>query len=139
MMSRALKIVLITIAVLVSLWLTHGGIVRHRLKGEHPDAKMLRQAYSLYHLDRYDEAIASFDRVLRRNPTLEPALVGKGRILYAQGKFSEAIEMYDRALKTDPKSSVNWYTKAEILHRMGKNVEALASIDEGITHIPGKT
>jgi tetratricopeptide (TPR) repeat protein len=47
------------------------------------------------------DAIARFDRVLRRAATYIPALVGKGDALAGSGKLDEAVKAYREALAAD--------------------------------------
>ncbi|MEH2405592.1 MAG: tetratricopeptide repeat protein [Nostoc sp.] len=49
-------------------------------------------------LERYEEAVASFDKALKIKPEKHEALVNKGNVLVKLKRDKEATEFYNRAL-----------------------------------------
>lgn len=58
--------------------------------------------FSYYALLDYDRAIAEFDRVLERAPSLSRAWAGKGFAMRRAGRFAEAIDALEQAHVLDP-------------------------------------
>jgi tetratricopeptide (TPR) repeat protein len=58
---------------------------------------------ALYNIERYQEAIANFDKVLVKVPDYVGSLYYKGLCLEKIGKVNEAIAFKDKAAKVDPK------------------------------------
>jgi len=65
-------------------------------------------------LNRYEEAIASYDRVIAINPNSDDAWVGRGNALDDSGKPQEALAAYDRAIALNPNSEWAWYNRGVI-------------------------
>ena len=63
---------------------------------------LLSVGIALYNLERYNEAIAQFNRVLAVEPTNIDAIYYKGLSLYNLERYIEAIAYYDRILEIDP-------------------------------------
>ena len=53
-------------------------------------------------LERYDEAMVSFDRALELEPQSREALNFKGRLLYFQNRNAEAAAIFQKLLAVDP-------------------------------------
>jgi tetratricopeptide (TPR) repeat protein len=64
-----------------------------------------RLGQSLLATDRLDEAAASFEVVLERNPDDPSGLLGAGDVAEARGEHRKAISLYQRGLRFDPAAS----------------------------------
>jgi tetratricopeptide (TPR) repeat protein len=80
---------------------------------------------------KYYEAISSFDKVLKNDPSNFMALLGKGYALEKLEKYDEAISYLDKALKIYPNNAYailfkedSLYSKALTLVSLGKYGEA---------------
>jgi tetratricopeptide (TPR) repeat protein len=62
------------------------------------------KGYALHNLQRYDEAIASYDKAIEINPNDADAWHNKGTALDELGKYNEAIACYDKAIEINPDS-----------------------------------
>ncbi|HEY9735836.1 MAG TPA: tetratricopeptide repeat protein [Trichocoleus sp.] len=62
----------------------------------------VRQGYTLLAQDRVNEAIASFQAVLRQNPRDIDAQLGLGIAYRRAGRDSDALAVYQRVLELDP-------------------------------------
>ena len=56
-------------------------------------------------LGRYDEAVASYDKVLAARPGMFEALVNRGTALLSSRRQEEALESYGEALRLHPDSA----------------------------------
>jgi len=74
----------------------------------------------------FDQAIASFHRVLELDPKYAPAHANLGIALYAQRKLDQAIASFRRTIELDPKNAIAGVNLGIALHEQGK-------LDESIT------
>lgn len=63
-------------------------------------------------LERYEEAIATFDKVIELNPNSYKAWNYRGYILVNLERDEEALDSFDRALNIHPKAAEVYYNKA---------------------------
>lgn len=100
-----------------------------------PDDISLLQSggLTLYELGRYEDALAVYDGIPRRSPSIAPYLahtnaqIGKRDALYSMGRYGEAISAWDRAIELDPKFAAAWKVKGDALRALGRNSEADAA------------
>jgi predicted O-linked N-acetylglucosamine transferase (SPINDLY family) len=71
------------------------------LQAHHPGAWYLR-ANALYSLQRLEEAVASYDRLIALQPADARAHHNRGNALFMLGRHEDAIAGYDRAIALDP-------------------------------------
>jgi tetratricopeptide (TPR) repeat protein len=88
---------------------------------------LFSEGNSLYRQGKYDEAIKTYDEVIRLDPNLEEAWNNKGVALDDQGKYDEAIKAYDEAIRLDPNLEEAWNNKGNALEVVGKTTEANAA------------
>ena len=53
-------------------------------------------------MERYDEALADFNRAIELDPEDAWALAGRGETYWAMGRYDQALADYDRAIELDP-------------------------------------
>jgi tetratricopeptide (TPR) repeat protein len=87
-------------------------------------------------MGKYDEAILSFDRILRLNPNHDVALNNKGSTLIDSGKPSKALSYLDKALSINPNNDVAWSTKGMVYNVLGKPSKALSYFDKALSINP---
>ena len=81
---------------------------------------------ALEKLNRYEEALAAYDEVIKLDNSYELAYRAKGIILdYKLGKYEEAIKTYNEINRINPKSTLNHLNKALALWILGRNEEAI--------------
>ncbi len=78
----------------------------------------------LHELDRYDEALVCFERVLKLRPTAE-SHNSVAIVLKAQGKYAEAVEQYRQALALKP-------NQPEVMSNLGNALKESGSAEEAI-------
>ena len=86
----------------------------------------------LLHHSHYEEAIASYDKVLAIDPNHTRALNNKGLVLYNLGQHEEAITYYDQALAIEPNF-------ADALNNKGQSKQAIDYYDQALTMEPNDT
>jgi eukaryotic-like serine/threonine-protein kinase len=78
------------------------------LRSDHPQALRL-QAEALFHLGRFEEVVAAFDRYLETGKPLESVYRGRGLARAELGRYPGAIEDFTKALELAPTSAVQAY------------------------------
>ncbi len=87
---------------------------------------------ALEDLDRYEEAIASFQNALKDRPDDYWSWYRQGDALRQLGRYHEAIASYDRALESRPDDYWSWYRRGDVLRHWGRLEAALASYDKAL-------
>jgi predicted O-linked N-acetylglucosamine transferase (SPINDLY family) len=82
---------------------------------------------TLHELERFDEAIAHYDKALSLKPDYVEGWSNKGNALKELKRFDEAIAHYDRALSLKPDYAEAWINK-------GVTLNVLKHFDEAIVH-----
>jgi tetratricopeptide (TPR) repeat protein len=83
----------------------------------------------LHELKRFEEALASYDRLLKLQPDYAEAFLNRGDTLHELKRFEEALASYDRALKLRPDYAEALANRGNTLHELKQFEEALASYD----------
>ncbi len=95
---------------------------------------------SLRVLNKYQEAIACYDRAIELQPAYARAWFNKGNALRDSGKPEEALICYSRAIALEGgKNAVTWYAKGEVLESLRKHPEAILCYDQAIAVNPAYT
>lgn len=87
-------------------------------------AALLWMARAQRDLNRPDDARATFEKVLARDPSSVPALFGLGQIALARGDHEEAVRRFEAALRAGPDAPILHYNLG-MAHR-GRNEMARA-------------
>lgn len=80
------------------------------------------QAYR--RLEKYNDALADFDKATEIKPDLAPAFFESGMAYYAQEKYKQAIGSYDKAVKIDPNNAEYVYSRCVSKSWAGDNAGA---------------
>ena len=75
----------------------------------------------LYKLERFDEAVQTFDKLIEIEPNDVTAYLTKGAALYWSGKYDEAIDSLNNVVKRDSDDPAAWYYKACAEAKKGNN------------------
>lgn len=84
----------------------------------------------MYALDRYEEAIACFDKALALDSNLAVTWAFRGMMPMKLGRLQDALDSVNRALEIAPAYSTAKCFKIDILQAMGKQDEAQRWIEE---------
>src|SRR5580692_5537827 len=80
-------------------------------------------------LERFDEALASFERALAARADYAEALCHRGDTLRQLGRLDEALASYDQALAARPDFAAAFSDRGNVLKAMRRFAGALASYD----------
>ncbi|MEG3929324.1 tetratricopeptide repeat protein [Microcoleus sp. D3_18a_C4] len=92
----------------------------------------LEKARCLQNLERYDEALESFDRAIELDPNDLSALVLRGNLLYNLKRYDDALASFDRALELEANYQSIWALRSYVLDNLQRYDEALASFERAI-------
>jgi len=100
---------------------------REQLKTNPNDVELLsRYADFLSDIERYDEAVDAYKKVLAIAPNNVNAQTFMGTALWNLGKKNEAIALYEKSLEADPNHVPTLYYLAMVDLDRNKNVNAAA-------------
>ena len=105
------------------------------VKADHFDALHLIAVVSARH-QRFDEALASFDRALMVRPNYAEALCNRGLTLHELKRFDEALASFDRALAVRPDYAEALNNRGVTLCELKRFDEALANYDRALAVRP---
>lgn len=86
----------------------------------------------LARLERYEEAIASYDKALEVEPDFHEASYNRGIALGNLERYKEAIASYDKALEVKPDFHEAWNTRGDALFDLGRFEEAIVSYGKAL-------
>jgi serine/threonine protein kinase/regulator of sirC expression with transglutaminase-like and TPR domain len=87
----------------------------------------MKEVDRLYHLQHYDEAIASCDRLLQDTPDDPTAWLMRGMALENSNQYKEAVRSYNHVLKIQPSDHLAWFKRGALLEKLGMYAEAAKS------------
>ena len=87
-------------------------------------------------LERYEDAIASFDKAIEFNPNSYKAFNSKGYLLVQLERDEEALESFEQALKIQPNYANAYYNKAICYSLQGQVKLALDNLQQAIKFNP---
>ena len=87
---------------------------------------------ALFELERYEEALTSYDKVIKLNPDHSNAWTNKGATLNELERYEEALTSYDKAIELNPDNSNAWSNKGATLGNLERYEEALTSCNKAI-------
>jgi tetratricopeptide (TPR) repeat protein len=87
-------------------------------------------------LERFDEALANYDKALAIKPDYASALSNRGNALMALKRLDEALANYDRALAIRPDHADALNSRGVVLMELKRFDEALASYDRTLAIKP---
>ena len=97
---------------------------------------LIKRGEILHALDRYFEAVVSYDRALTLAPDRADCHVNRGFSLYYLDRLQAALASYDRALALAPRDATILFYRAQTLRRLDRYEEALADLDQTLTRKP---
>jgi tetratricopeptide (TPR) repeat protein len=109
------------------------------------EAKANQQAKDLFNrgnnlLDgqRYQDAIAAYDKAIAFKPESADAWINRGIALTKLQKHTEALVSYDKAIAIKSNKDEAWYNRGNTLVSLQRYKEAIASYDKAIAIKPNK-
>jgi tetratricopeptide (TPR) repeat protein len=95
-----------------------------------------RRANEMLSKRETEKAIADYDEVLKREPGMAPALLGRGAALVRKGDLERALADFSEALRLQPDLLPALYARAEARVTAGQTDGALADAAEAIRLSP---
>jgi protein O-GlcNAc transferase len=99
-------------------------------------AVAFQRAFDLHQRGQLVQALAAYDKLLRRLPTHADALHYSGLALYQSGQPNAAIERIERSLKTNAYAAEPWCNLALIYQAVGRQDAAIAALKESLRRDP---
>jgi tetratricopeptide (TPR) repeat protein len=99
---------------------------------------LFNQGNKLLESRRYEEAIATYDKLLSLKPDRVDAWNNRGNALTAIGRYQQALESYNKAIALKPSKHESWFNQGNALMTMRKYQQAVASYDKSIAIKPDK-
>jgi len=93
---------------------------------------LMAKGQSLFQLEKFEQALACFDDVLRLQPNHAEALVKKGDALEQLRRVDDAIQCYDRAIAADESLTVAYLHKGGLFNRLERHAEALQCYEQAL-------
>jgi tetratricopeptide (TPR) repeat protein len=97
---------------------------------------MLKAAHASLDAGRYQEAIAAYTAVLRREPRNVDAITHLGVILALAGHHADALEAFDRALAIDPNYAHALWDKAGVQEASQDHAGAVSTLERFVRVAP---
>src|SRR6266853_3284656 len=91
---------------------------------------------NLISLQRFDDALAAFDRALALEPDFVEVLYNRARLLKDAGRLEDALATYDKCLAIVPQFADALNNRGVILASLGRDDEALAAFDRCLAVTP---
>ncbi|MDQ7827210.1 MAG: tetratricopeptide repeat protein [Candidatus Eremiobacteraeota bacterium] len=98
--------------------------------------KQIMNGYRLLQQERFDEALSTFDLMLKKDPEDISAIMGKAAVYTKKKEYDKALAIYDKLLKNNPSYEFILDAKAALLQMQGKDDEALALYDKALAEHP---
>ncbi|WP_292865056.1 CHAT domain-containing tetratricopeptide repeat protein [Nostoc sp. LPT] len=87
-------------------------------------------------LERYEEAVASFDKAIEFKPDFDLAWNNRGYALGFLERYEEAVASFDKAIEFKPDFDLAWNNRGYALGFLERYEEAVASFDKAIEFKP---
>lgn len=98
---------------------------------------MLDAAHQALEAGNYQQAIAAYQAVLKRDPKNVEAITHLGVILAIAGHDDSALEAFDKALAIDPKYAHAWWDKANLLYERKQDYKrAIPALEKFVALVP---
>jgi tetratricopeptide (TPR) repeat protein len=95
-------------------------------------AELYKQANTLYDLQRYQEAINTYEQAVEIRGDYADAWNGKGKALYELKKYQDALIAYDKSIQLKPEFFESWRGRGFTLAKLQRYNEAISSYDKAL-------
>ncbi|MTJ50399.1 serine/threonine-protein kinase [Dolichospermum sp. UHCC 0259] len=103
----------------------------NRLNNENA-IELYNQGNTLIQLQRYEEALATYEKAIDIKPDYPQALYGQGKALFQLKKYQESLKAYDQAIQIQPNYLEAWTNRGFVLVRLQRYSEAIATVDKAL-------
>lgn len=91
-----------------------------------------RAGEGYYKMEKYDKAIAYYDKAIELNPNHALAYYDRAGAYAEIHQYKKAIADYDRAIELNPNDALAYYNRASAYSEIGENEKAIADYDRAI-------
>jgi superkiller protein 3 len=91
---------------------------------------------TLKNLERYEEAIACYDKAIEIEPDYYSDWRNKGDAFFYLKRYEDAVACYDKAIEIQPDDDYAWGHKGAALGNLKRHEEAIACYDKAIEMQP---
>ncbi|MBF2066846.1 MAG: tetratricopeptide repeat protein [Calothrix sp. C42_A2020_038] len=95
-------------------------------------AELYKQANTLYELQRYKDALNTYQKAVEIRDDYAEAWYGKGKVLHELRRYQDALLAYDKAIQISPNSKDAWRGRGFTLDKLRRPSEALASYEKAL-------
>lgn len=95
-------------------------------------AQLYKKANTLYDLQRYQDALVSYDKAVEIRGDYADAWNGKAKALYELKRYKSALVAYDKAIEIAPTYSDAWRGRGFTLDKLQRYSEAISSYDKAL-------
>jgi tetratricopeptide (TPR) repeat protein len=92
--------------------------------------------YALSALQRFDQALAVYDRAVAQQPDSAENHYNRANTLSSLARAADAVDAYDAALALEPAFAEAWANRGGASSKLGRNEAALASYDRALAIKP---
>ncbi|MEP0791573.1 MULTISPECIES: tetratricopeptide repeat protein [Cyanophyceae] len=92
----------------------------------------ISRGVALGQLERYDQALASYDQAIKLAPKYAPAWRYRGWVLSKLERYDEALASWDKAIALGDQSSFVFFSRAELLLPLNRWDEGIAALGDAL-------
>ncbi|BAY39780.1 serine/threonine kinase [Nostoc sp. NIES-2111] len=93
---------------------------------------LAKQGNTLFELQRYKDALASYQKAVNIRPDYAQGWQGQGKALFRLKQYKEALTAYDKAIQLQPDYLEAWSGRGLTLQNLQRYSEAIASFDKAL-------
>jgi tetratricopeptide (TPR) repeat protein len=94
--------------------------------------ELSKQGNTLFDLQRYQDALAVYEKAVDVRPDYPQGWNGQGKTLYKLKKYKESLAAYDKAIQIQPDYFEAWSERGFVLGSLQRYQEAIASFDKAL-------
>lgn len=94
--------------------------------------ELSKQGNTLLELQRYEDALAAYDKAVNLKPDYVQGWNGQGKALFELKKYQEALAAYDKAIQIQSDYLEAWSGRGFALVKLQRYLEAISSFDRAI-------
>ncbi|WP_413172540.1 tetratricopeptide repeat protein [Anabaena azotica] len=94
--------------------------------------ELYKQGDTLLQLQRYEDALVVYQKVVKIKPNHFQGWYGQGKALFKLKKYQESLIAYDKAIQLQPDYLEAWTGRGFALASLQRYSEAIASFDQGL-------
>jgi tetratricopeptide (TPR) repeat protein len=83
----------------------------------------LNEADKLYLAGSYEDAVASYAKAVKLNPSLSMGWLNMGNAFYLMNRYQESLDAYNAALKLEPQNANALHGKVQALSALNRTLE----------------